>query len=51
MTLDSVKRYRIMSKEDMTGLNDTFNTETTEAEVLPKTSKLHLINYEGVDVI
>ncbi len=38
-----------MSKEDMTGLNDTFNTETTEAEVLPKTSKLHLKKGEDVD--
>ena len=38
-----------MSKDDMAGLNDTFNTETTETEVLPKTSKLHLKKGEDVD--
>jgi len=42
MTLDSVNRYLTMSKEDMSGLNDTFNTETTETEVIPETNKLHL---------
>ena len=42
MTLDLVNRYLTMSKEDMSGLNDTFNTETTETEVIPETNKLHL---------
>ena len=31
-----------MSKEDMSGLDDTFNTDAAKAEVIPKTSKLHL---------
>ena len=42
MTSDLARRYLIMSKEDMSGLNDTFNTETTETEVIPETNKLHL---------
>ena len=42
MTLDLAKRYRIMSKEDMSGLDDTFNTDAAKAEVIPKTNKLHL---------
>jgi len=50
MTLDLVKRYRIMSKEDMSGLDDTFNTDAAKAEVIPKTSKLHLKKTED-DVI
>ena len=39
-----------MSKEDMSGLNDTFNTDAAKAEVIPKTSKLHLKKTED-DVI
>ena len=31
-----------MSKEDMSGLDDTFNTDAAKAEVIPKTNKLHL---------
>jgi hypothetical protein len=50
MTLDLVKRYRIMSKEDMSGLDDTFNTDAAKAEVIPKTNKLHLKKTED-DVI
>ena len=37
-----------MSKEDMTGLNDTLMLWKTEAEVLPKTNKLHLKKGEDV---
>ena len=40
-----------MSKEDMSGLDDTFNTDAAKAEVIPKTSKLHLKKDEGDDVI
>ena len=39
-----------MSKEDMSGLDDTFNTDAAKAEVIPKTSKLHLKKTED-DVI
>ena len=38
-----------MSKEDMSGLDEVFNTEPTETEVVPKTSKLHL-KPKGEDV-
>ena len=30
-----------MSKEDMSGLDDTFNTDAAKAEVIPTTNKLH----------
>ena len=40
-----------MSKEDMSGLDDTFNTDAAKAEVIPKTNKLHLKKDEGDDVI
>ena len=40
-----------MSKEDMSGLDDTFNTDNVKAEVIPKTNKLHLKKDEGDDVI
>ena len=39
-----------MSKEDMSGLDDTFNTDAAKAEVIPKTNKLHLKKTED-DVI
>ena len=39
-----------MSKEDMSGLDDTFNTGAAKAEVIPKTNKLHLKKTED-DVI
>ena len=39
-----------MSKEDMSGLDDTFNTDAAKAEVIPKISKLHLKKTED-DVI
>ena len=43
MTLDLAKRYLIMSKEDMSGLDKVFNVdESPEAEFIPKTNKLHL---------
>ena len=39
-----------MSKEDMSGLDEVFNVdESPEAEVVPKTSKLHLSKGEDVD--
>ena len=38
-----------MSKEDMSGLDDTFNTDNVKAEVIPKTNKLHLKKDEGDD--
>ena len=38
-----------MSKEDMSGLDDTFNTENVKAEVIPKTNKLHLKKGDDVD--
>mgnify|MGYP001416825956 CR=1 FL=1 len=50
MTLDLAKRYLIMSKEDMSGLDKVFNVdESPEAEVIPKTNKLHLSKGEDVD--
>tara|TARA_B100000214_G_scaffold13957_1_gene9697 strand:- start:468 stop:917 length:450 start_codon:yes stop_codon:yes gene_type:complete len=50
MTLDLAKRYLIMSKEDMSGLDEVFNVdESPEAEVIPKTNKLHLSKGEDVD--
>ena len=52
MTLDSVKRYLIMSKEDMSGLDETFNTVEAVGEVIPPKNKLHLKKpVEGDDVI
>ena len=39
-----------MSKEDMSGLDEVFNVdESPEAEVIPKTNKLHLSKGEDVD--
>ena len=39
-----------MSKEDMSGLDKVFNVdESPEAEVIPKTNKLHLSKGEDVD--
>ena len=39
-----------MSKEDMSGLDEVFNVdESSEAEVIPKTNKLHLSKGEDVD--
>ena len=50
MTLDLARRYLIMSKEDMSGLDKVFNVdESPEAEVIPKTNKLHLSKGEDVD--
>ena len=40
-----------MSKEDMSGLDNTFNTDAAKAEVIPKTNKLHLKKDESDDVI
>jgi len=40
--LDLVKRYLIMSKEDMSGLDETFNTVEAVGEVIPPKNKLHL---------
>ena len=40
-----------MSKEDMSGLDDTFNTDAAKTEVIPKTNKLHLKKDGGDDVI
>ena len=52
MTLDSVRRYLIMSKEDMSGLDKAFDVVEDTAEVIPKTNKLHLKKSdEGDDVI
>ena len=42
MTLDSVKRYRIMNNEETSGLDKAFNIVEDTAEVIPKTNKLHL---------
>ena len=39
-----------MCKEDISGLDDTFNTDAAKAEVIPKTNKLHLKKTED-DVI
>jgi len=51
-TLDLVKRYRIMNKEDMSGLDEAFDVVENTAEVIPKTNKLHLKKpVEGDDVI
>jgi len=50
MTLDLAKRYLIMSKEDMSGLDEVFNVDKSpETEVIPKTNKLHLSKGEDVD--
>ena len=50
MTLDLAKRYLIMSKEDMSGLDKVFNVdESPEAEVIPKANKLHLSKGDDVD--
>ena len=38
-----------MSKEDMSGLDNTFNTDNVKAEVIPKTSKVHLKKGDDVD--
>ena len=52
MTLDLVRRYLIMSKEDMSGLDKAFDVVEDTAEVIPKTNKLHLKKSdEGDDVI
>ena len=52
MTLDSVRRYLIMSKEDMSGLDKAFDVVEDTSEVIPKTNKLHLKKSdEGDDVI
>ena len=52
MTLDSVRRYLIMSNEDMSGLDKAFDVVEDTAEVIPKTNKLHLKKSgEGDDVI
>ena len=52
MTLDSVRRYLIMSKEDMSGLDQAFDVVEDTAEVIPKTNKVHLKKpEEGDDVI
>jgi len=52
MTLDSVRRYLIMSKEDMSGLDQAFDVVEDTAEVIPETNKLHLKKpVEGDDII
>ena len=52
MTSDLARRYLIMSKEDMSGLDETFNTVEAVSEVIPPKNKLHLKKSdEGDDVI
>ena len=52
MTLDLARRYLIMNKEDMSGLDETFNTVEAVGEVIPPKNKLHLKKpVEGDDVI
>ena len=52
MTLDSVRRYLIMSKEDMSGLDQAFDVVEDTAEVIPEKNKLHLKKpVEGDDII
>ena len=36
MTSDLARRYLIMSKEDMSGLDETFNTVEAVSEVIPQ---------------